>query len=61
METLPTMWSATSLPVIDPERLEHFYGRDAAPRVRYVRERMRLDYGKANENEYEVEALEDTR
>lgn len=48
----------TSSPITDPERLEHFYGRDAAPRVRYVRERARLDYGKANDNEYELEPLE---
>jgi predicted methyltransferase len=50
-----------SEPISDAERLEHFYGRGAAPKVRYVRELVRLDYGKANENEYEVEALEDTR
>src|SRR4051794_37415844 len=33
--------------ITDPERLAHFYGHDAAPKVRYVRERLRLDYGKA--------------
>jgi hypothetical protein len=49
---------ATSSAITDPERLEHFYGRGASPRVRYVRERVRLDYGKANENEYELEPLE---
>lgn len=49
--------AATSSPITDPERLEHFYGRGAAPRVRYVRERVRLDYGKANESEYELEPL----
>lgn len=47
-----------SEPITDDLRLAHFYGRDATPKVRYVRERMRLDYGKANENEYELEALE---
>lgn len=46
-----------STPITDPSQLEHFYGRDAAPRVRYVRERERLDYGKANQNEYELEPL----
>jgi hypothetical protein len=50
-----------SEPIADPAQLEHFYGRGAAPKVRYVRERARLDYGKANENEYELEALEDAR
>ena len=44
--------------ITDPTRLENFYGRNAAPKVRYVRERVRLDYGKANENEYELEPLE---
>lgn len=48
-----------SEPVTDPRRLENFYGRGAAPRVRYVRERVRLDYGKANENEYELQLLKD--
>lgn len=50
---------AASEPITDPDRLEHFYGRGAAPTVRYVRERMRLDYGKANETEYDLELLED--
>jgi predicted methyltransferase len=47
--------------ITDTERLTNFYGRDAAPKVRYVRERMRLDYGKANENEYQLEPLEEER
>ena len=47
-----------SLPISDPDRLEHFYGRDKTPRVRYVLERDRLDYGKAHESEYELELLE---
>lgn len=45
--------------ITDSARLNNFYGRDAQPRVRYVRERKRLDYGKANENEYEFELLEE--
>ena len=40
-------------------RLAHFYGRDNPPRVRYVREKERLDYGKAHEDEYSLELLED--
>jgi predicted methyltransferase len=48
----------TSLPITDKSRLENFYGRGAAPKVRYVRERMCLNYGKANENEYTLELLE---
>jgi predicted methyltransferase len=50
-----------SEPITDSQRLEHFYGRGAAPKVRYVRERVRLDYGKANENEYELQLLGDAR
>jgi N4-bis(aminopropyl)spermidine synthase len=45
--------------ITDVSRLEHFYGRDAQLRVRYVRERKRLDYGKANENEYKFELLKE--
>lgn len=44
--------------ITDPDRLANFYGRDALPRVRYVRERARVDYGKAHSDEYELEPLE---
>ncbi len=47
-----------SVPITDPDRLANFYGRDALPRVRYVRERSRVDYGKAHSDEYELEPLE---
>lgn len=46
-----------SEPIVEPVRLEHFYGQNAEPKVRYVRERGRLEYGKANENEYTLELL----
>lgn len=39
------------------EQLDHFYGQSASPYVRYVRERKRVDYGRANSNEYEFELL----
>lgn len=45
-----------SLDISDPERLANFYGRDNPPRVHYVRERKRLDYGKASEEEYSFES-----
>ena len=45
--------------ITDPVRLAHFYGRDNPPRVRYVREKERLDYGKAHEDEYSLELMED--
>ena len=47
-----------SEPITDPERLAHFYGRDRGPRIRYVREKKRLDYGKAHDDEYSLEYLE---
>jgi predicted methyltransferase len=47
-----------SKPISDPDRVENFYGRQRTPRVRYVRERDRLDYGKAHESEYLLELLE---
>jgi predicted methyltransferase len=48
-----------SQPILDPERLANFYGRDSYPRVRYIREKARLDYGKANADEYELVPLEE--
>jgi predicted methyltransferase len=47
-----------SEPINDPKRLADFYGRGNPPRVRYVREKRRLDYGKAHEDEYSLELLE---
>jgi N4-bis(aminopropyl)spermidine synthase len=40
--------------------LQNFYGRENPPRVRYVREKKRVDYGKANEDEYSFELLDST-
>lgn len=47
-----------SEPIRDSARLDNFYGRDTQLRVRYIRERKRVDYGKANETEYEFDLLE---
>lgn len=41
-----------------PERLLNFYGMAQPPRVRYVRERKKPDYGKAPEEEYFLDYLE---
>ena len=46
-----------SEPITNSNRLRNFYGKDNAPRVRYVRERTRLDYGKAHESEYSFDLL----
>lgn len=43
---------------VDEELLKNFYGADKAPRVRFVRERKRLDYGMAHDDEYELELLD---
>ena len=47
-----------SLPIGTRARLDNFYGRDSHPRVKYVREKKRLDYGKAHEDEYRFELLD---
>lgn len=47
--------------IVDEVRLENFYGRSKAPRFRYVRERKRLDYGVAHEDEFELIPLGDRR
>ena len=57
--TLPgTKPPGPSLRIEDPGRLGHFYGRDNPPKVRYVREKKRLDYGRAHEDEYSFEPWE---
>ena len=47
-----------SLPITEVARLTHFYGRDQSPKVKYVREKKRLDYGKAHDDEYSFELWE---
>jgi predicted methyltransferase len=44
--------------IVDPQRLSNFYGRSGKPRVRYVREKLTLEYGKAHDDEYYLETLE---
>jgi predicted methyltransferase len=47
-----------SEPVTDSSELRNFYGRENHLEVRYIRERKHLDYGKASDEEYELEYLE---
>lgn len=47
--------------ISDPERLQHFYGRSQEPRVQYVREMKKPDYGKAPEEEYKLEYLDEEK
>lgn len=49
--------SQKSEPITDPARLEHFYGKDRAIKIRYVREQKRVDYGKAHDDEYRYETF----
>lgn len=51
---------AESKPITDPNRLRNFYGLCQEPRVRYILERKRVDYGKAHDDEYEPELFEGT-
>lgn len=48
-----------SAPLTDPDSLRNFYGRSKEPRVRFVREVKRPDYGKAPQEEYALEYLDD--
>lgn len=43
--------------IVDNERLNNFYGRDQHVRIRYIREKKRVDYGKAHDEEYSFELL----
>jgi predicted methyltransferase len=47
-----------SVAITETARLTHFYGRDNSPKVRYIKERKRLDYGKAHDDEYSIEGWE---
>lgn len=48
----------TSEPITDQERLSNFYGREQDIRIKYVREKNRVDYGRAHDDEYEYEYFE---
>lgn len=48
----------TSKPVTEINRLNNFYGKGSGPRVKYVRENKRVDYGKAHEDEFSLELWE---
>lgn len=48
---------AGSSDITDSTRLENFYGRENIPRVKYVRELKSLNYGRARDQEYQLELL----
>jgi predicted methyltransferase len=41
--------------ITNPARLENFYGKGRAIKIRYVREQKRVDYGMAHDDEYRYE------
>lgn len=47
--------------ITEAERLENFYGRSKEPRVHYVLERKRINYGKAHDDEYELKPFGDSQ
>jgi predicted methyltransferase len=44
--------------ITDPHRLANFYGKESPLRVKYIRQRKRLEYGKRHDDEYRLETLE---
>jgi predicted methyltransferase len=59
LKALPENGRKVESKPVEAERLANFYGREATPRARYVREKLRIDYGKAHQDEYELELLEE--
>ena len=44
---------------LNKKQLENFYGKDNHLKVRFIKENMRLDYGKAHDDEYELVLYEE--
>jgi hypothetical protein len=59
LRSLPGVQRAGDSQPIERERLENFYAHGVAPKVRYVRERLRVGYGKAHTDEYALERWEE--
>lgn len=56
IKSLPgTPCPENSSAITDPDRLENFYGHKQDIRIKYVREKKRVDYGKAHDDEYRYE------
>lgn len=61
LKALPNNESqAISESISDPERLRNFYGREQHVKIRYVKEKKRVDYGKANDTEYAFELYKES-
>lgn len=57
-KALPISRLAVDSQPLSADRLANFYGRGRPLEIRYVRERKRVDYGKAHDDEYEIEMME---
>ncbi|MUV14578.1 bis-aminopropyl spermidine synthase family protein [Noviluteimonas gilva] len=57
-KALPADARVVSSSPLDRNRLDNFYGKDQPLKIRYVRERKRVDYGKAHDEEYAIESME---
>jgi hypothetical protein len=57
-KALPIERNAIASAALAPERLANFYGKDRPLEIRYILERKRVDYGKAHDDEYEIELME---
>jgi predicted methyltransferase len=58
LKALPGNQRAVKSQPIGPRQLNNFYGRDNRVVPRYVREKKRVDYGKAHDDEYYIETVE---
>lgn len=47
-----------TLPITDENQLANFYGRNNHLRIHYIREKFRVDYGRAHDEEYHFEIFE---
>jgi predicted methyltransferase len=57
-KALPMERPAVESAPLSKDRLDNFYGKGQPLRIRFVRERKRVDYGKAPDEEYAIEPME---
>lgn len=61
VKAAPGREACTSSQPLDLGRIENFYGRNNHLKVRYVKEKSRVDYGKAPTETYKIQYLEDSQ
>lgn len=57
-KALPVERGPTNSLPLERKKLQNFYGKGQALKIKYVREKRRVDYGKAHDDEYSIEPLE---